>query len=693
MSGPPNPGLVSLLKPYDLQQRTRSDKLCQHIQCYIYYGESRFRAILAAMLRAPPSHFEPMQIFLRDEVFVIAGYIGMVTAIGRVLDVPVLVRSLADAFLFLPDDEFPAKIDNSLVQILQAGAPSGYGTVVSSYLFEWWKQKEISASDTLAWHNIGECVVYHEQQMAKENQTKPTIPIVPNPQVPQGSASLVGGGDVPTSGIAGGFSAISSRSRGLTFPDSNDDAAPSDLIASAAPASNPFSAEVAAAIEQNMSALSTAQLKALFNTVNAYRRSYEAQTQETTRKALGYSLLMERITQKETTTTKKAPHMPNKKRGALAAKLQQKSKALFDKQKDSIPMDSQWTFGEVLTRSEVMELGKEEDQPTDLETGTLTGEWSVEGSEQTHFSAGVIDSCSVEGQKPPPPNEVPSVAENIFHPGGVQLTNSDVYYRQNYLLAHPEEGPSTPTPQKAEGSGKREDHMPKHGAAREDVPAEDLYSDSSADDDIPVEALYSDGGASDILPVEDLYSDSGASDNVPVEDLYSDSGASDDVQVADFYSGSGASDDVPVEDLYSDSGTSNNVPVGDLYPGSGASDDVLVQDLYSDNDNSDNAPVEDNCSDSGSRDNARVEDLYSDSNASDGHSGANDNVQVEDLYSDEDSGEGSQCSINSGRHDLGETDETDNLPDGHRLYTAEDFNDIPEALFEDSGPADEMDTD
>ncbi|KAF9536010.1 hypothetical protein CPC08DRAFT_771789, partial [Agrocybe pediades] len=258
-----SPGVIPLFKPYELEQQAQNNKTCHTIQEYVYYCESRFRSIVAAILRAPPSTVLQMQLALREELFVILGFIGMITAIGRSVDVPIFIRSLAGSLMMLDEEQLPARFESSLVEVMEAGARSGYGHVVPSYLYQWWSTptKEMGLSDILAWNVMQTCVDYHVEELAKQGESNsPNINIIPNPQLPRD------GPPIP---------------RGAIFRHIEQEGAASLNVNNGAGGaySTSFSAEVRAAQAQNISSLSTAQLKAMLNRVNGYRRTYEAQTQ------------------------------------------------------------------------------------------------------------------------------------------------------------------------------------------------------------------------------------------------------------------------------------------------------------------------------------------------------------------------------------------------------------------------------
>ncbi|KAF9552132.1 hypothetical protein CPC08DRAFT_768534 [Agrocybe pediades] len=488
------PTKIRLFKPYDLEQRSQSNQKYENVQKILYYGESRCRAIVAAILKAPPSKVRLMQLALREELFVFMGYVGMMSSVNRVLDIPIFIRSLAEGFVFSPDEYFPVRFNTDLVEILEASARHGYGSVVPSYLFQWWtKEEEVKMMDIITWHRVTQCVPYHEKQLEEQGKTNPKITIVPNPHVNPISThtkATVSGPTFSNLETGGGAALQHSNLDGAlpTQPGKSGGAVSTQLPNIAPPISH-LSAELVAAQAQNFSYLSTAQLKALLNSVNGYRRSYEAQVQHSIRRGLGFYILMERVMDKEMTTTEKAPSIP-KKKGALAKKLRQKSEVLFEKGKNTKPTSSQWTYGEVLTREEVMELGKEEDQP-DSETGSLSGEWSTPDSEFniSHNNVGPLDHCSDEAQRAPPPNTVASRAAILAHTGKINPKNpSDSNHWRSYLLAHPEED-------NIGNNGERGDIDLAH------CPVADMFSDAESD--------KSGGAVNDLdtCPVADLFSD------------------------------------------------------------------------------------------------------------------------------------------------------------------------------------------
>ncbi|PPQ85583.1 hypothetical protein CVT26_012135 [Gymnopilus dilepis] len=76
--------------------------------------------------------------------------LGTATAIGQVIDVPILTRSLADSIVLVPPNKFPVPFDSSIFNILDNGLPEGDAcSLAESYTFDWWNEKKEPGADKM----------------------------------------------------------------------------------------------------------------------------------------------------------------------------------------------------------------------------------------------------------------------------------------------------------------------------------------------------------------------------------------------------------------------------------------------------------------------------------------------------------------------------------------------------------------
>jgi len=223
------------------------------------------------------------------------------TAVGRVIDIPLVIRSLLDGLAMLQEDYLPAPFDTDLIQMIEAGTGEGHGKVVEKYHLQWWSKAKRPGNEWIMnQENISACVDHYENQLKKEGCSNSHIDIIPNP----------------------------------TSSTSAVDSATVDFIATH----------------------STNKIKDLLNTVNRHRRASEGKVQLSARRAACLYMLFSKVMWKETEDTPAAgPIVPGKK-GEVAETMHRKSQALLKAQKNVKQEGSQWTSGTTLTRKDVMGL-------------------------------------------------------------------------------------------------------------------------------------------------------------------------------------------------------------------------------------------------------------------------------------------------------------------------------------------------
>lgn len=95
--------------------------------------------------------------------------IGSATALGLVVEVPILIRSLADSFGKVDIGHFPLGFHPSLLAALDDGvALDGPTRLVESYAYDWWKQKKepVGTVHGFGLHTVHECLDHHRQYIA-----------------------------------------------------------------------------------------------------------------------------------------------------------------------------------------------------------------------------------------------------------------------------------------------------------------------------------------------------------------------------------------------------------------------------------------------------------------------------------------------------------------------------------------------
>ena len=94
--------------------------------------------------------------------------VGIATAIGLVIEVPILLRSLADSLAEVDIRHLPLRFHPSLLAALDDGvAADGPARLVGSYACDWWRQKtELALAPIFGMDTLEECLVHHRQYIA-----------------------------------------------------------------------------------------------------------------------------------------------------------------------------------------------------------------------------------------------------------------------------------------------------------------------------------------------------------------------------------------------------------------------------------------------------------------------------------------------------------------------------------------------
>jgi hypothetical protein len=105
----------------------------------------------------------------------ILSLIGTASALGQVLEIPIIIRSLAGSFAFVKDQDLPLEFNDNLLLTLDAGECK----MVSNYELMWWigrKPKDINTVEILDESTVGKCIVNYRQQTAN---AEPSVPLSP----------------------------------------------------------------------------------------------------------------------------------------------------------------------------------------------------------------------------------------------------------------------------------------------------------------------------------------------------------------------------------------------------------------------------------------------------------------------------------------------------------------------------------
>jgi hypothetical protein len=190
---------IKLFNPFSLQLGVDSDRHSQ-IQRIIWYAESRFRQALLMFHDAPDPVQRWMQAALRQELvsfaytsgplnvltvpqkFVLM-VIGEASAVGLAIDIPILVRSLADSLLITTAGR-PLKFHDSILAVLNNGLPANDPcALVPDYACDWWNDEAApSADNIMSSRNVARLLKVHGTGRAiSDLPVPPRAPSQPEP--------------------------------------------------------------------------------------------------------------------------------------------------------------------------------------------------------------------------------------------------------------------------------------------------------------------------------------------------------------------------------------------------------------------------------------------------------------------------------------------------------------------------------
>ncbi|KAF8958977.1 hypothetical protein BDZ97DRAFT_1923289 [Flammula alnicola] len=169
--------VLAIFSPFSLQNG--STKSCHRLtQDIIWYGESRFRQALIVISKADAEMQRWMQYCLREELFYVLGFVGAATAVGQVVEVPILIRSLADNLAHARRQLLPMAFHSSLLAALDAGIDADSpAALVPTYAFDWWNgDAPPERLERLTFTTIQTALDVHHKQHPTVRQGRQLIP-------------------------------------------------------------------------------------------------------------------------------------------------------------------------------------------------------------------------------------------------------------------------------------------------------------------------------------------------------------------------------------------------------------------------------------------------------------------------------------------------------------------------------------
>jgi hypothetical protein len=401
--------IIRRFNPYNLQYGIDS-KLHDLIQEIVNYAESRFWLIIHEISKADNDHQSWMQKLLRRElvwvnclrllsiltifqVFVLS-YVGMANAMGQILDIPIIIRSLAISIALLREGSLPAEFEPDFLATLDIGNPER--PIIAQYAHAWWKAPKpinLDLADILDSSSLQLCLDEHRDQIA----SIPPDDVVKN--------KLDTKRMVPATT--------------LTFsPDG-----PSDL--------GPGADETCQKCVKYKDILSNTltDLVDIYTFSNAMFAASKNQWKLDMRRASAFKLLHEAALNKETDDpSNPISESPMPGTGSVRRKAAQEYLRL-----KALPTSShKWTWGTDLTEDDVLSLGRSGTCPTNqvhsgynlpLEDGRPLGEDSVPS---IPTSTGRYEDLSLDVSGPVPDTNAPDIPNNqqVYDPLSIPFTSS-----------------------------------------------------------------------------------------------------------------------------------------------------------------------------------------------------------------------------------------------------------------------------
>ena len=174
---------IRRFKPFDLQSGV-DDKIHILVQEIVNYAESRFAHILniisgfdsetqgwmQKLLQKElvcSSFFFQTELLTKEKLFVLS-YVGVASAIGQIVDIPIIIRSLAASISMLKEEFLPLEFEPDFLALLDTGGPDR--PVITRYVNPWWKASRPPAylhiAPCLDSVSLQNCLDTHRKQLA-----------------------------------------------------------------------------------------------------------------------------------------------------------------------------------------------------------------------------------------------------------------------------------------------------------------------------------------------------------------------------------------------------------------------------------------------------------------------------------------------------------------------------------------------
>uniref|UniRef100_A0A8H7Y4E2 Uncharacterized protein n=1 Tax=Psilocybe cubensis TaxID=181762 RepID=A0A8H7Y4E2_PSICU len=163
-------------RAYDLQYGSNPQHH-EFLQSVVFCAGSRFREALIHTLQSSGQRRKRwMQQALQKELNWVLRCIGRAFAIGFNIEIPLVIRCLADTLGSVLTESLPLEIDMAFAEFLACGTRDwAFEKRVGSYNYDWWNRNSApKPSELLGTATVSEILTYHKAEFYKTFDPEPT---------------------------------------------------------------------------------------------------------------------------------------------------------------------------------------------------------------------------------------------------------------------------------------------------------------------------------------------------------------------------------------------------------------------------------------------------------------------------------------------------------------------------------------
>ena len=318
-------------------------------------------------------------------------YVGMATATGQVVEVPIVLRSLAASLAQVPRAELPIPFDLGFVAMLEVGTNvEQFGRVVKAYEHSWWKATRSPAEGRyLNAQTLEQCLTRHRAQLLKSMEGDKVAAMEIHTIAPLQIRSMKG--------------ADSSRRA--------DDLGRADAPGRADSPRRPNTPCPECEVYRSLAGDLLEELRGIKQFASGVRAAASNDLEVATRRTGGFYQLHEKVNLKEMSSeslTVEGTGLGTRPT-RMSRRVSQIAADDLERFRD-MPSSHKWTWGEALTEQDILGLQHVSKQrehtgyDTSLPLGLLPGEYSA-----THTTPSTSAHFSIippDPQLPPPPTSL-----------------------------------------------------------------------------------------------------------------------------------------------------------------------------------------------------------------------------------------------------------------------------------------------